>query len=1059
MGFEGWTTALISAAGCLLAGLALRAGGVRGWRCLRYALGFGPGLGLGLASLTLFYCHLLGLGRPGPGRLALVFAALSAGAAAWARFRGDAAAGPRSAPGSRPPLVLRAAALLALLVTAAGVPVSYWIFSRSWPDGTWDAVAVWNVRAHFLERGYEQAPDLLKQVDLSSHPGYPLLLPGAVASQLALDNDERVPEATGLAFLVGVGLLAFAVVADSGLLSYAALATALLWGTPTLIKWGGAQVADVPLAGFFLGAVATLASQLPGREGTRLPPLLGGVFLGLLAWTKDEGALIALLLLGLYALWTLLFVPGGRERWRPLASFALGSLPGLAAFFLFKGFWAPRSAAALWLQGGLLERALTPERWWLPVKSILLRLVPIRDGFDWGPVWPALVLGILLACWIHWRARRPWASFWGATLLGSVLSWLPVYVLTPYDQEWHISGSLDRLLLQLFPALVAGLFLRFAIAVGSTEKSEALYRLPPLLPMPVFLAAVIAATLGAKIVAVLLAVPSIWLMPDELLYTMTAYDLVHWGGGGIGVPHPDFLYYPPLTSLLIAPLHGLGLSPPVVYRLSLLLFNVLLSSTVVAAYLLLARLFGTRSRLLPVLVALGTPCMALILMSEPPFVTLFAWFLYFYVRMVQERRVSDAVWAGLLLAGLVLTRPVGPLVAGALLAGALVDLGRGGPEVRRKLRLYAWTLALPLVAAVAWKLAAGVLRGGEGGGSLNFFLTVGLVTPVKMVLGSARRFASELGYVSLSTFGFALPAVLWRLFRRGPEEDRRGLRPFLAVVLGFMVLASAMAGVFMWYSRFHYLPRYDMYGRYVDYFAIPLLAVALGTFQQMRQGASARERWALAGATLLLNAAFLVVIPERFFPESLKGQVAPNSLSISWLLSLTERFGPGVRWLLPPVAALAAALLTSPAYRFRRVRYALAAGLIALAAFNLVAAARAVSVQSHGSQQHASRISDYVAANPGLFADGLYVDYPGIGHRRGDLVPKDSQHAFAFRVVADHVDKVVVGFEPERFLGRMPVLSMRPFPGRQVLAEWPWIEYRIYAADPAEPSGPVNSGR
>ncbi|MES1242756.1 MAG: hypothetical protein ABUT39_14160 [Acidobacteriota bacterium] len=1061
MGFTGWTTVLISVAGCLLAGVALRSGGVAGWRRVRYALGLGPGLGLGVASLVLFFGRLVGLGRPGLAELILVFAGLSAVAVAWSR-RTRAASGDGTPAPVRPPAALRAAALLALLLGAAGAIESYRVLSRSWPEGTWDAVAIWNARARFLERGYEDVSTLFKQVESSSHPHYPLLVPGAVATQLVIagEDDDWVPETTGLAFLLGLGLLTFAVVADSGLLSYAAFATAFLLGTPMLLKWGGAQGGDVPLAYFFLGAVAALASQLPGRLPC-IPPVLGGVFLGLLAWTKNEGTLMALLLLGLYAAWALACGEGGWrrwrdwQRWRPLIGFGIGTVPGLAAVFLFKRLWAPESGLDTFLGGELAGRILSFERWWIPVEEILKRMLPLKETYGWGLAWPALELGVLLAAWIHWRARRPWTSFWGAALLVTVLSWIPIYVVTPYDQRWHIAGSLDRLLLQIFPAVIAGVFLRVALAAGAPEeeKTRRAEPLPNRLRTPsfrpvLFLAVLLGAALVVKIAAVLVAVPSIWLMADEMLYTVTAWDFAHWGAPG--VPHPDFLYYPPLASLLIAPLHRLGLAPQQVYTLSLILFNALLTSAVAAAYLTLRRLYGASSRLLPVLLALAAPCTALVLMSEPLYITMFAWLLYVYVRMLQDRKVSDHLAAGLLLAGMVLTRQVGLFALAAVILAAVADLALGGLDVeaRRRLRLYAWTIVPPVLAAVAWRLIAPGLKSG-GGSNLPYFLAVAVATPVKLVLGSARRLVSEIGYVSLTTYGFALPAMLWGLFRRAGNLHRR---LFSAVVLVSLFLTASASAVFMWYARFHYLPRYDLYGRYVDYFAIPVLVLALGTFWEMRRDASERERWALAVWTLVLNAAFLLVIPERFFPESLKAQIAPNSLGLVWLLELVRAFGPGVRWLLPPAAALLAALLASPVYAARRgVRWAVAAGLAALSLFNFAAGAREVSVQSHGSKQYASGISDYIAANPALFENGLYLDYPGIGYRRSEAPEMAAQHAFIYRVLADHVDKVIAGAEPERFHDRMPVLSRRPFPGWRVLAEWPWVQYRIYA--PATPGG------
>lgn len=1073
MGFEGWTTVLISAAGCLLAALALRAGGVTGWRCTRYALGLGPGLGLGIASLTLFFGRLLGLGQPGLVALLLVFAGLAAAIFAWSRRRTPAV--PNTAPDTAPatpmrsPLALRAAALLALLLATAGAIESYRVFSRSWSEGTWDAVAIWNVRARFLERGYEDVPTLFKQVERSSHPHYPLLVPGAVATQLVIagEDDAWVPETTGLAFLLGLGLLTFAVVADSGLLAYAALATAMLWATPLLLKWGGAQCGDIPVSYFFLGAVAALASNLPGRfRLVPIPPVLGGVFLGLLAWTKNEGTLMALILLGLYAVWTLAFGEGGlrgwkgwrdRKRWRPLIGLGIGMAPGMAAVFLFKSLWAPESGLDTFLGGKLAERIFSLERWGLPVQEILKRLLPLKETYGWGLAWPALELGVVLVAWIHWRARRPWTSFWGAAILLIILSWIPIYVVTPYGQLWHISGSLDRLFLQIFPAVIAGVFLRVALAAAGdaddaveVEEGSGLqrqYRLPSLEDL-VFLAALLGAALVVKAITVLRAVPSIWLMADELLYTLTAWDFAHWGAPG--VPHPGFLYYPPLVSLVIAPLHRLGLTPPQVYTLSLLLFNALLTSTVIAAYLLLRRLYGATSRLLPVLLAFAAPCTALVLMSEPLYTTLFIWLLYVYVRMLQDRKVSDHLAAGLLLAGMILTRQVGVLVLAAVAAGAVADLVLGScperrPERRRKLGLYAWTIVPPVLVTIAWRLIAPELKGG-GGSNLPYFLAVAVLTPVKLVLGTARRLISEIGYVSLSTYGIALPAVLWGLFRRGSSAEDHRRRLFTGVVLLSLVLTAAVSALFMWYARFRYLPRYDMYGRYIDYFGIPVLVLALGVYWQMRRDASERERWMLAGWTLVLNTAFLLVIPERFFPGSLQGQVAPNALALAWLLELVRIFGSGIRWLLPPAAALLAVLLASPAYLNRRgVRYAVVAGLAALTLFNYLSGAKEVSIQSHGSLKYASAISDYIRDNPEPFANGFYIDHPGIGYNRTEAPEMAAQHAFLHRVLADHMDKAIAGSEPERFHAWMPVLSRRPFPGWRVLAEWPWVQYKIYA--------------
>lgn len=506
MALHAWVTALTVALGCLLAALGLRAGGLSGGRLLRHALAFGPGIGLGLASLQLFFWRLLGLGRPGLAAFLGAVAATAAGIAAWGVRRGTAAAAARGGvgrqsgarvPAARARLALQGLAFAALLLSAVSLLGSFRAFSRAWPDGAWDAVAIWNSRARFLFRGYEEAPALIRRLEPTSHPHYPLLLPGAIAAQQGFAGGEspEIARATGLAFLAGLGLLALAIAADSGRTALGALAAAFLWSTPMVLKWGFAQVADVPLAYYFLGAVAVLAAQLRDRKGGRLPPVLGGLFLGLVAWTKNEGMLMALLVLGLGAAWWLLrrrsgAGVGGAEDawgWRPLGAVALGAAPGLAAAFLFKGLWAPESGLDTFLQGELLDRVLSLERWWNPVREVLLRLVPLGGTYGWDLAWPALGAGACLAVGVHLRARAragegrgrlrrllprgSWASFWGAAVLLTMTSWIPIFVVTPYEQAWHIAGSLDRLLLHVYPLAVCGVLLRLGEALAEGGPS------------------------------------------------------------------------------------------------------------------------------------------------------------------------------------------------------------------------------------------------------------------------------------------------------------------------------------------------------------------------------------------------------------------------------------------------------------------------------------------------------------------------------------------------------------------------------------------------------------
>ena len=1033
----GFAIFCVIGVGCLAAWMSLHAAGLRGRRLGLHTAAFGPGMGLGIASLLTFFCRTLGLPRPGLLVLLGTGALLAGGIAAWRRRRPSREEISPPAPPARAPFFVQVVALLMLLVSAGLVLETFRVVSRAWPEGTYDAVAIWNTRARLLDRGYDQAPELLKRSEPYGHPNYPLLLPGAVATQMGIagpsagEEDPWVSRLTGLTFVVALGLLVFAVVADSGSLPLAALATSLVWSNPMLLKWSGSQCADIPVAYYFLGSVAVLASRLPGRRDGPLPLALGGAFLGFLAWTKNEGVVMLLLAAGLYGLWKLWqrqFQGLGREA----LALAAGLLPGLLAVFLFKRSWAPESGLGTFFSGDALERVMSVERWLVPVREIVQRLVPLESGSGWSPVWPLLLAGVGLAVWAQLRFRRPWASFWGACLLATVGSWIPIFAVTPYEQMWHISSSLDRLYLQVFPALVAGLFLRLAWALrekagGPVRRFEpGTAGLAGALPLIGILG--VALAIKAHVVATYL--PRIWLFWDELFYTMTAYDIAHWGERG--VPHPDAFFYPPLTSLVIAPFYALGIHPTLIYHLGLLLFHVLLTSAVLAGVLLLRRLFGTDSRLLVAVLALGPPAYtALTLMSEPLFVALYTWFLYFLVRMIQERRPRDAWVAGLLLAGLVLTRFTGYLVAGSLVLGAVWELLR--TRDRRTLWLHLQALVPAVAAFLVWRGIAPHVKTAFPMDDPLVLLAVIVNFPLELALGAARRFVAEIGYVSLSTFGFALPASLWLAVRSGRE-----VRLFLLHVLSFLGMACGLAAVFMWFGAIRStLPRFDMYGRYVEYFAIPLLVAAFGALLRLREPVEFRSRAALAAGALLLNAVLLLFIPERFYTGSLEqNQVAPNSLGIAWLLATVGGLGLWSRWLAPVLAALLLWGLTSRG----RLRQATAGALVLLTVVNFALAVRETSIPSFGSATYASVVSDYLTAHPEAFAEGLYVDYPE--YLRDDGPVKD--YSTVYRVMTDHPEKVIAGREPGPYVGKMPVLTWRPL-DRPVLAEWPHLTYRIYA--------------
>ncbi len=558
-------------------------------------------------------------------------------------------------------------------------------------------------------------------------------------------------------------------------------------------------------------------------------------------------------------------------------------------------------------------------------------------------------------------------------------------------------------------------------------------------------AALVLAVLALKSAFVLSSLPSMWIWGDESLYYMTAYDLFH--PGQAGVPHPGFMNYPPLTSVLIAPVHQLGLPSELGYPLSLVILGVIQAIGALAAYLTVFEIFGFKSRALLFLLLVGPPAyMGVCLMSETLFVALYLWLLYFFVRQLKTERAVYAVASGVLIALMILTRRTGiGLFASVLASAAFGFLGsRGSGSSRPQLRCHGLTLLVAAGLVLGWRLLLTYgLEAGYGYLGPAGYLERGLLparASIDALLLLAREFLANLGYVSLSTYGICVPLVLWCVFVQAPEPgeaDRRELLRRLVVhVLVFALFAAFAAALHMYVNKHKSHVRYLMYGRYVEYFSPLLVALAFGLVARARRWSRSRG---LVALTAGLGLVFYLVIPFRFFDRP---SVTPNSMGVGWIFGLA---GESARWAMaicPLLAIALAVFLTSD--RFLRTKVPRTAGYLAvlcLALFNLKVAATSAAEKSQEFEQRFGTYSVFLAQDGELIADGIYVDRRSFGKRR-----KRRDRWAAKKALADHVGKVVVGNDPAPFLGKMPILSPRRFEGYEVLYQAEGFENRIYGA-------------
>jgi hypothetical protein len=235
------------------------------------------------------------------------------------------------------------------------------------------------------------------------------------------------------------------------------LAGVALLGTPFFVLHGASQYADVPFGFFVLSTFCVLAlGERPGADRRRMTAL-AGLLAGLSAWTKNEGQLFLL------AVPMCLLVEGGiRRRWREsgrnLLFYAAGAAPVVVVLAIFAAWTTADNDLLAGQKASTIQHLLTASRYleigWAFFKS----LFPVGFG-----QWFLNPLPVLAACAMllgTGRSRAATARTISALGLPVMLGgYFLVYLITPYPLAWHLNGSLNRLMLQLWPTALFTFFL------------------------------------------------------------------------------------------------------------------------------------------------------------------------------------------------------------------------------------------------------------------------------------------------------------------------------------------------------------------------------------------------------------------------------------------------------------------------------------------------------------------------------------------------------------------------------------------------------------------------
>lgn len=447
---------------CVLAGFcAVRAvwPAPRQWSAhdpLRLALS--PAVGLGFLSLVYFSIRLV-LGQ-GNGAAVAVFAVLTLVLTVGAWWRAGQAS---------PEAWVKKPAPVWLWMVFAGVAgialTTVLMIVAASPHGEWDAWSIWDMRARFLYRSVEAGAAFNPLMEWS-HLDYPLLVPASVAGLWAWNGGEAQWLAAVAAVLYLGGALAVSVLVLARLRSTTLGLTAglMLAGTPLLTRNAGALYADVPVAYFFLTAVALGLLAMEAEDGRPLA-FLAGLHAGMAAWTKNEG----LMFCGVFVV-SLCLVVRSRAEFRQRVRILLPALAGMMMILAFVGhfkyhFASANDLIAVEKSTSMGARLTDLSRYTMVFWSIVEGLLTFGDWF----VPPIFVMGVWLALQ---RVRRveSGAMLWpfvAASL--QLLGYLVVYVVGSDRLEWQLQTSVERLLLQIWPLAALSLMM-LARDSPATEK-------------------------------------------------------------------------------------------------------------------------------------------------------------------------------------------------------------------------------------------------------------------------------------------------------------------------------------------------------------------------------------------------------------------------------------------------------------------------------------------------------------------------------------------------------------------------------------------------------------
>lgn len=345
------------------------------------------------------------------------------------------------------------------LVALAGILVialTVTSLSKATPYGFWDALAMWNLRVAYLA----QPTDAWRQIFSNDvqHPDYPLLHSISAARLCAWHGswDSTLTLWFGFGHAMMTLLLIIGLTLHCVGVWAASLLLLLMFGASHW--WGMAawQRADHTVGSYMTLSVVLLwlfvQKSSEQRDTNKALLILLAMMTGACAWAKNEGWpwVISVSLL-------VMFSALRHATKRQILQYALVWIGGLVVVL-----WMPLLVHAMAVVSNDLFVTPTESTFserlldWHRTRQIVVQV----SQFFYGEysLWSLIFLGMWILSCQPWQNRFQSHAAVSVLLVVilQILSYLFVYQITPHDLSWHIITSSNRLVLQIWPALLLG---------------------------------------------------------------------------------------------------------------------------------------------------------------------------------------------------------------------------------------------------------------------------------------------------------------------------------------------------------------------------------------------------------------------------------------------------------------------------------------------------------------------------------------------------------------------------------------------------------------------------